>query len=58
MINFPEWLLCIFAELLIRLTAVKQKTTSEIESVSISTDILIMTKTNDFKWIKNDERIV
>ncbi|WP_298523533.1 hypothetical protein [uncultured Methanobrevibacter sp.] len=56
--NLPEWLLCIFAELLIRLTVVKQKTTSEIESVSISTDILIMAKTEDFKWIKNDERIV
>ena len=33
--NLPDWLLCIFAELLIRLTAVKQKTSSEIESVSI-----------------------
>ncbi len=51
--NLPEWLLCIFAELLIRLTAVKQKTSSNIESVSIDTDILILSKTNSFKWIKN-----
>lgn len=56
--NLPEWLLCIFAELLIRLTAVKQKTSSDIESVSIDTDILILSKTNSFKWIKNHERIV
>lgn len=56
--NLPEWLLCIFAELLIRLTAIKQKTSSDIESVSIDTDILILSKTNSFKWIKNYERIV
>ena len=49
----PPWLLCIFAELLIRLTAVKQKTTSEIESVSISTDILLLEKTKGFKWQNN-----
>lgn len=56
--NLPEWLLCLFAELLIRLTAIKQKTTSEIESVSVSSDILILTKINGFKWVKNDERIL
>ena len=56
--NLPEGVLCIFAELLIRLTAVKQKTSSDVESVSIATDILILTKTNQFKWIKNDGRIV
>ena len=53
--NLPEWLLCLFADLLIRLTAVKQKTTSEIESVSVDTDILVMLKTDGFKWIKNYE---
>ena len=56
--DLPEWLLCIFAELLIRLTAVKQKVSSDIESVSISTDILILNKINGLKWIKNDGRIV
>lgn len=56
--DLPEWLLCIFAELLIRLTAVKQKTTSDVETVSISTDILILTKTDGFKWFRNDGRIV
>lgn len=53
--NLPEWLLCLFADLLIRLTAVKQKTSSEIESVSVDTDILVMLKTDGFKWIKNYE---
>jgi hypothetical protein len=53
--NLPEWLLCLFADLLIRLTAVKQKTSSEIESVSVDTDILVMLKTDGFKWINNNE---
>lgn len=55
--NLPNWLLSIFAELLIRLTAVKQKTSSEIESVSIESDILIISKTDFFKWVKNYEEI-
>lgn len=55
--NLPDWLLCIFAELLIRLTAVKQKTSSEIESVSIETDILIISKIKSFKHLKNYEEI-
>lgn len=53
--NLLEWLLCLFADLLIRLTALKQKTTSEIESVSMDSDVLVMEKTNSFKWIKNHE---
>ena len=53
--NLPEWLICLFADLLIRLTALKQKTTSEIESVSMDSDVLVMEKTNSFKWIKNHE---
>jgi hypothetical protein len=56
--NLPEWLLCLFADLLIRLTAVKQKTSSEIESVSIESDILIIQKYQGFKWIKNYGEIV
>ena len=56
--NLPEWLLCLFSDLLIRLTAIKQKTSSEIESVSIDSDILIISKVNSFKWIKNQNRIL
>jgi hypothetical protein len=56
--NLPEWLICLFADLLIRLTAVKQKTSSEIESVSIDSDILIMRKNVGLKWIKNYEEIL
>ena len=56
--NLPEWLICLFADLLIRLTAIKQKTSSEIESVSIESDILIISKVDDFKWIKTEERIL
>ena len=56
--NLPEWLLCLFFDLLIRLTAIKQKTTSEIESVSIDSDILIISKAYPFKWIKSQNRIL
>ena len=56
--NLPEWLISIFADLLIRLTAVKQKTSSEIESVSIESDILIISKVDGLKWLKTEDRIL
>jgi hypothetical protein len=56
--NLPEWLICLFADFLIKLTAIKQKTSSEVESVSIETDILIISKANGLKWINNDNTIV
>ena len=51
----PMELLCILAELLIRLTAVKQKTSSDVETVSMSNDIVITTKTDGIKWIDSIE---
>ena len=56
--NLPEWLISIFADLLICLTAVKQKTSSEIESVSIESDILIISKVDGLKWLKTEYRIL
>ncbi|MBQ8017006.1 MAG: hypothetical protein IJ258_02765 [Methanobrevibacter sp.] len=56
--NLPKWLLCLFADILIRLTAIKQRTSSEIESVSVDTDILVMTKINGLEWLKNYEEIL
>ena len=56
--NLPEWLISIFADLLIHLTAVKQKTSSEIESVSIESDILIISKVDGLKWLKTEDRIL
>lgn len=40
----PRWLLCDLADYLIQLTALKQKISSEIESVSIEADVTLMTK--------------
>lgn len=56
--NLPEWLICLFADFLIKLTAIKQKTSSEIESVSIDTDILIISKVDGLKWENSKSRIV
>jgi len=50
--NLPNWLLCDFADYLIQLTALKQKISSEIESVSMEADVSLMTKYDGFKWVK------
>ena len=42
--NLPEWLICLVGENLIRVTAIKQKTTAQIESVSIDTDAYVLKK--------------
>lgn len=48
----PHWLLCDLADYLIQLTGLKQKISSEIESVSMDADVSLMTKYAGFKWIK------
>lgn len=54
----PRWLLCDLADYLIQLTALKQKISSEIESVSMEADVTLMTKYDGLKWVKyNYERI-
>jgi hypothetical protein len=54
----PHWLLCDFADYLIQLTALKQKISSEIESVSMEADVTLMTKYGGLKWVKyNYERV-
>lgn len=54
----PRWLLCDLADYLIQLTALKQKISSEIESVSMEADVTLMTKYNGLKWVKyNHERV-
>lgn len=51
----PRNLLCIFADYLIQLTGLKQKISSDIESVSMKSDIAVMTKVYGFKWFKYDD---
>lgn len=51
----PRNLLCIFADYLIQLTGLKQKISSDIESVSMKSDIGVMTKVYGFKWFKYDD---
>ena len=54
----PHWLLCDLADYLIQLTALKQKISSEIESVSMEADVTLMTKYSGLKWVKYDNKRV
>ena len=54
----PHWLLCDLADYLIQITALKQKISSEIESVSMDADVTLMTRYGGLKWVKyNYERV-
>ncbi len=54
----PRWLLCDLADYLIQITGLKQKISSEIESVSMEADVTLITKYNSFKWVKNSNKRV
>ena len=54
----PHWLLCDLADYLIQLTALKQKISSEIESVSMDADVTLMTKYDGLKWVKYNYEMV
>lgn len=54
----PNNLLCTLADEIIRLTALKQKISSEDEYVSMTSHISLMTKSQGFKWVKFDEEIL
>lgn len=54
----PKQLLYEFADSLIRLTALKQKLSSDLETVSSENDIAIITKSYNFKWAKYTEEII
>ena len=54
--HLPPWLISVFVDLLIYLTAVKQKTSSQHESVSMETNIAIITKNGGFKFVNNNSR--
>ena len=54
----PNNLLCILADEILRLTALKQKISSEEEYVSMTSHISLMTKSNGFKWIKFNDEII
>lgn len=49
----PTWILCDLADHLIKLTALKQKLSSEVETVSRETHVAGITKIDNFKWLKN-----
>ena len=54
----PRWLLCDLADYLIQITGLKQKISSEIESVSMEADVSLITKYDGFKWVKNSNKRV
>ena len=54
----PRQLLCDFADSLIKLTALKQKLSLDLETVSSESDMALITKTMNFKWIKQNDGIV
>ena len=54
----PRQLLCDFADSLIKLTALKQKLSLDLETVSSESDIALITKSNNLKWIRYTEEIV
>lgn len=54
----PRQLLCDFADSLIKLTALKQKISLDLETVSSESDIALITKTDNLKWIKYTDEIV
>lgn len=54
----PRQLLCDFADSLIKLTALKQKLSLDLETVSSESDIALITKTGNLKWIKYTEEII
>ena len=51
----PKNILWDLADYLIKLTALKQKLTSDYETVSRETKIAFIHKTKNFKWIKKEE---
>lgn len=54
----PRRLLCNFADYLIKLTALKQQLSLDLETVSSESDVLLLTKTNKPKWIKYTDEII
>ena len=54
----PRQLICEFADSLIKLTALKQKLSLDLETVSSETDIALITKTDNFKWVKYTDEII
>ena len=54
----PRQLLCDFADSLIKLTALKQKLSLELETVSSESDIALITKASNFEWIKYNDEII
>ena len=54
----PRQLLCDFGDSLIKLTALKQKISLDLETVSSESDVALITKANNLKWIRYTEEIV
>lgn len=53
--NLPRQIHWDLANHLIKLTALKQKFSTESETVSSETEIAFITKTNGFEWVKKEE---
>lgn len=54
----PNNLLCVLADEIIRLTALKQKISLENEYVNMNSHISLMTKAHGFKWIKLNNAMI
>jgi len=54
----PRQLLCDLADSLIKLIALKQKLSYDLETVSSENDIASITKSENLKWAKYTDEIV
>ena len=54
----PRQILCDLSNALIKLTALKQKLSIDLETVSSENDIVLITKANNLKWIKYTDEII
>lgn len=54
----PRQILCNLADSLIKLTALKQKLSIDLETVSSENDIALITKVNNLKWVKYTNEII
>lgn len=56
--DVPTNLIYDLVKTMIHITALKQKLSSEVESVGGESDVAMISKWNNFQWIKHENRIV
>lgn len=56
--KLPRNVICDFASALIQITALKQETSPYIQSVSKESEVALITKVNNFEWVKKNKQIL